>query len=97
MSSIAGRVVLTSAQASQLPAEFLNAYEIENIGAMSWQVALYKLERLDGQSLAHSDRGKIKNILWELYKKKKSQCRGLGFVVDIFSSIVFGEGIMIET
>ena len=43
MSSIAGRVVLTSAQASQLPAEFLNAYEIENIGAMSWQVALYKL------------------------------------------------------
>ena len=83
MSSIAGRVVLTSAQASQLPAEFLNAYEIENIGAMSWQVALYKLERLDGQSLAHSDRGKIKNILWELYKRKKSQCRGLGFVVDI--------------
>lgn len=86
--SIANPIVAALAQASSLPAEFLNAYEIENIGELSWDVALYKIERVDGQALTHEERGEIKNIFWRLRGKYKAQCPGLGFVIDIGRDLV---------
>lgn len=83
MSSIARGFESTSPEQSTLPAEFLNAYEIENADRLSWQVSLLKIERTDGQPLTHSDRGRNKSIVWDLYRKYKSRCRGGVFVIDV--------------
>ena len=56
----------TLPSASTLPSEFLNAYAVENVERLSWDVALYKVERPDGKPLEHAERGQIKNALWRL-------------------------------
>lgn len=71
-----------------LPAQFLNAYEITNVGSLSWPVAIYKVDRIDGRAQSHEDRGQIKNVIWNLFRKHKSRCRGYGFVIDIGKQMV---------
>jgi hypothetical protein len=66
-----------------LPADFLNAYEIVNASTLRWPVAIYRLDRTDGEAATQEDRGEIKNAIWQLRSEYKGRCRGYGFVVDI--------------
>ena len=63
--------------------EFLNAYDILNLDNLSWEVATYKVIRLDGYDANHQERGKIKDIIWQLRRNYRDRCRGYGFVIDI--------------
>ena len=66
-----------------LPADFLNAYEIVNASTLRWPVAIYRLDRTDGEAATQEDRREIKNAIWQLRSEHKGRCRGYGFVVDI--------------
>lgn len=66
-----------------LPSEFLNCYEITNASELSWPVRLYRVKRSDGQRSQQTDRGKIKDVFWQLRKKNSHHCQGYGFVIDV--------------
>ena len=79
---------LFNSQELPLPAQFLNAYEITNVGSLSWRVATYKVERIDGRPQSHEERGQIKTVIWNLFRKHKNRCSGLRFVIDIGKQMV---------
>ncbi|MBL8077829.1 MAG: hypothetical protein JNM55_07700 [Anaerolineales bacterium] len=62
--------------------EYLNAFRILNPESLIWSVSTYSIVPINGDT-SHSDRGKIKNLAWELRSAYKSQCKGLGFILDI--------------
>jgi len=63
--------------------EFLNAYAILNTEDLVWSINTYKLLPINGSRPSHEDRGKIKNIIWQLRIKYKNKCSGFGFVIDL--------------
>ena len=69
-------------------AEFLNAYSIHNREDLSWEVATYKIVQLNGNQSKNEDRGKIKDIMWDLRWKHKGQCPGYGFIFDVDKTTV---------
>lgn len=69
-------------------AEFLNAYSIHNREDLSWEVATYKIVQLNGNQSKNEDRGKIKDIMWDLHWKHKGQCPGYGFIFDVDKTTV---------
>src|SRR6266436_6423250 len=71
------------ADQTQLPGSFLSCYEIIAPESLTWPVRLYKVIRADGSRQSHSDRGEIKQTIWELRRKYPNLCRGYGFVVDV--------------
>ena len=60
---------------------FLNCYEISNTPSLSWHVALYRVEKVDGQLSSHSDRNELKNLFWDLRAEFKDSCPGYGFII----------------
>jgi hypothetical protein len=83
---------LFNLQELPLPSQFLNAYEISNVGGLSWPVAIYKVDRIDGRPQSrpqsHEERGQIKTVVWNLFRKHKSRCGGCRFVIDIGKQMV---------
>jgi hypothetical protein len=73
---------------SSLPPNFLNAYEVENAGDLSWAVNLYRVDLIDCGLQHGENRSASKNLIWEMRKKYKSLCRGYGFVVDLSPRLV---------
>ena len=71
-----------------LPANFLNAYEIANGFDLSWPVNVYAIDLADERDQHQEQRSQIKNVMWELRKQYKGQCRGYGFVIDITPRLV---------
>jgi hypothetical protein len=65
-----------------LSGTFLNGYEVLNLSELRWPVRIISVE-LKGQPAADDDRGRLKDIVWKLRAANKSQCLGLGFVIDI--------------
>jgi hypothetical protein len=70
-----------------LPANFLNAYELVNGLSLSWPVNIYAID-LATESEGQERRSQIKNVMWELRKQYKGNCRGYGFVIDISPRLV---------
>lgn len=70
-------------EASALPADFINAYEVTNTLTLSWPVAIYRLDPLGNDPVTHEQRGAIKSVMWDLRREFKNRCRGWGFVIDI--------------
>ena len=68
--------------------EFLNAYSIHNREDLSWEVAIYKIVQLNGNQSKNEDRGKIKDIMWDLRWKHKGLCPGYGFIFDVDETTV---------
>ena len=69
-------------------AEFLNAYSIHNQEDLSWEVAIYKIVQLNGNQSKNEDRGKIKDIMWDLRRQYTGQCPGYGFIFDVDKTTV---------
>ena len=69
-------------------AEFLNAYSIHNREDLSWEVAIYKIVQLNGDQSNNEDRGKIKDIMWDLRRQHKGLCLGYGFIFDVDETTV---------
>ena len=69
-------------------AEFLNAYNILDLEDLSWDVAIYKMVQLNGDQSKNEDRGKIKNIMWDLRSQYTGQCPGYGFIFDVDKTTV---------
>ncbi len=63
--------------------EFLNAYSILDLEDLSWEVAIYKIVPLNGNQSKNEDRGKIKDIMWDLRRQYAGQCPGYGFILDV--------------
>lgn len=81
----------------RLPQQFLNCYEILNLDVMSWDVAVYRLTKLNRQQ-EHKDRGSLRSVIWDLYREFKSQCRGIAFVIDLDSErVAVGRGWQLPT
>src|SRR5436305_7587533 len=80
---VASAPVASVTDQTQLPGSFLNCYEVMNPAFLVWPVRLYKVVRADGSGQAHGDRGKIKQVIWDLRKQHARLCPGLGFVVDV--------------
>ena len=62
---------------------FLNAFLIDNIGSLQWDVRIYRVSRADGVPLNHASRGAIKQAFWTWRKEHHTFCKGYGFVIDI--------------
>ena len=69
-------------------AEFLNAYSIQNREDLSWEVAIYKIVQLNGDQSNNEDRGKIKDIMWDLRRQHKGLRPGYGFIFDVDETTV---------
>ena len=69
-------------------AEFLNAYRIHNREDLSWEVAIYKIVQLNGDQSKNEDRGKIKDIMWDLRGQYTGQCPGYGFIFNVDKTTV---------
>ena len=69
-------------QDSILSGTFLNGYEVLNLSEFRWPVRVLSIE-MKGQPAGDDDRGRLKDIVWKLRGANKSQCPGLGFVIDI--------------
>jgi hypothetical protein len=67
--------------------EHLNAYRILNPENLVWSISTYNIIPINGDP-SQANRGKIKNLAWELRTAFKSQCRGLGFIVDVDESTI---------
>jgi hypothetical protein len=67
--------------------EHLNAYRILNPENLVWSISTYSIIPINGDP-SQADRGKIKNLGWELRNAYKSQCRGLGFIIDVDESTI---------
>ena len=65
-----------------LSGTFLNGYEVLNLSELRWPVRVLSIE-MKGQPAGDDDRGRLKDIVWKLRGANKSQCPGLGFVIDI--------------
>lgn len=65
-----------------LPADFLNCYEIQNVGSLVWPVNLYSVRRSDRTKARHEDRSVLKDLFFELRRKHSSRCKGYGFICD---------------
>lgn len=65
-----------------LSGTFLNGYEVLNLAELRWPVRVISIE-LKGQPACDDDRGRLKDIVWKLRATHRSQCPGLGFVIDI--------------
>ncbi len=63
-------------------AERLNVYRILRPEDLVWSVATYTIVPIN-EDPSHKNRGNIKDLGWELRSEYKSQCRGLGFIIDI--------------
>ena len=74
---------LINRRAIALPDEFINAYEIQNVGELSWKVRFYQVEKTGNHEQTHLDRGEIKDLMWRLYFKNRDKCSGKGFIIDI--------------
>jgi hypothetical protein len=81
--TVASPSAVSTADPTQLPDSFLLCYEILNPASLVWPVRLYKVVRADGSGQSHSDRGEIKQAIWELRKQYAHLCREYGFVVDV--------------
>ncbi len=62
--------------------EFLNAYQIVNVDSLLWDVGVYSFEPLSKLQQAHSERGKLTALIWELRRQYPSLCRGFGYAID---------------
>jgi len=71
-----------------LPADFLNAYEIENTDELEWPVNVYSVDLPNVSNQNHEHRSEIKQTIWELRRTYKNQCSGYGFAVDISPRLV---------
>jgi len=74
-------------EASTYAKHFLNCFEIIDT-PLNWHVSIYDVERIDGQSLSNDERGNLKGIFWDLYRRHKTLCTGYGFVIPIGASTV---------
>jgi hypothetical protein len=81
--TVASMSVAAVADQAQLPGSFLSCYEILTPESLTWPVRLYKVIRAGGAGQSHSDRGEIKQTIWDLRRKYSSLCREYGFVVDV--------------
>lgn len=63
-----------------VPSVALNAFEISNAESLSWDVALYLADRLDGAN-REEDRGELRNLFWDL--RSDATAPGYGFIVDV--------------
>ena len=63
-----------------IPSVAINAFEISNAESLSWDVALYSVDRIDGAN-REEDRGEIRNLFWNLRREAKTP--GYGFIVDV--------------
>lgn len=61
----------------------LNCFAVSDLSQLTWAVRTYEVERKDKQPQPQEDRGKIKNIFWNLKRQYSSQCPGYGFIVDV--------------
>ena len=68
--------------------EFLNAYNILDLENLSWDVAIYKIIPLNGDQSKNEDRGKIKDIMWDLRWQYAGQCPSYGFIFDVDKTMV---------
>ena len=68
--------------------EFLNAYGIRGQENLSWDVAIYRINRLDGDESKNEDPGKITDPMWALRREHKEQCLGYGFILDVGKTTV---------
>ncbi len=68
--------------------EFLNAYSILDLEDLSWEVAIYKIVQLNGNQSKNEDRGKIKDIMWDLRRQYAGQCPSYGFILDVDKTTV---------
>ena len=68
--------------------EFLNAYGIRGQENLSWDVAIYRINRLDGDESKNEDRGSIKDLVWDLLRQYKAECPGYGFILDLDETTV---------
>ena len=62
--------------------EFLNAYETLNLDSCTWPVNMYRVQALSNEKTDHKNRGKLRNIMWDLRRKNGEQCVGYGFIID---------------
>ncbi|MBI4776963.1 MAG: hypothetical protein HY788_22745 [Deltaproteobacteria bacterium] len=63
---------------------FLNCYEISNADSLSWDVAVYRVKKVDGQPSPHDERGELKSLFWDFKRGEfKSVCGGYGFIIDV--------------
>ena len=56
---------------TKLEATVFNAYEVLEPEKLAWHVALYKAEGI-GQGNEHEERGKVKDVFWDLRRLHKS-------------------------
>ncbi|MBX3176854.1 MAG: hypothetical protein KF886_05815 [Candidatus Hydrogenedentes bacterium] len=66
----------------------LNAVEIQNSSALTWNVNIYRLRPCGHSKSTHESRGDVKSVVWNLKKHPSSSCRGFGFVVDFSPEFV---------
>lgn len=85
MTQVATAAIAGSAALLQkaLPASFLNCYEIVGASDLAWPVSIYVIKPTDGDAPVHSERGKIRDVIWEIRKRHRRLCRGYGFVIDV--------------
>ena len=80
--------VAAVADQTELPDSFLSCYEIVAPESLTWPVRLYKVIRTDGARQSHSNRGEMKQTIWDLRRQYSSLCREYGFVVDVDTETV---------
>ena len=68
--------------------EFLNAYKILDLENLSWNVAIYRIVPLNGDKSQNENRGKIKDVMWDLRWKHKGLCPGYGFIFNVDETTV---------
>lgn len=62
--------------------ERFNVYRILGPENLIWSVATYTIVPIKGDT-SHKNRGNIKDLGWDLRTAYKSQCHGLGFIIDV--------------
>ena len=58
----------------------LNAFEITNLDDLTWEIALYEVDAVEGENRGR-DRSKIRSLFWDL--KADAKTPGFGFIVDV--------------
>lgn len=65
------------------PKNLLNCYEILNASELSRPVNIYRVEFADPADQTQENRGRAKQVIWDLRGQHRVHCRGYGFVVDL--------------
>ena len=67
--------------------DLLNCYEIANASNVEWDISLYKGKPIDKEA-SHIERGKLKNLFWNLRGVNRQLCPGIPLIADVDSETI---------